>query len=70
MTQRLVEFLMPAMPSINMAEMRSRTDLVRAGDGLYSGKGQVTMAGDWTVTVSAMKDGMELGTSTMTVTAK
>jgi hypothetical protein len=37
------EFYM-AMPSVNMPEMRTRTDLAHVGDGTYRRTGQVTMA--------------------------
>ena len=65
-----VEFLMPAMPSMNMAEMRTKADLMPIGNGMYQGKGQVMMAGNWTVTVMALKNGQEIGSKTLTVAAK
>jgi uncharacterized GH25 family protein len=65
-----VEFLMPAMPSMNMAEMRTKADLMPTGNGMYQGKGQVMMAGNWNVTVMAMKNGQEIGSKTLTVAAK
>ena len=65
-----VEFQMPAMPAMNMAEMKNKTELAPAGNGVYRGKGQVMMAGDWNVTVMAMRNGQELGTKQLTVTAK
>lgn len=64
------EFYMPAMPSMNMPEMRTKTDLTHAGNGMYRGKGQVTMAGDWDVTVTVMRGGQEIGRRTVTLTAK
>ena len=64
------EFYMPAMPAMKMAEMRSKTDLRSAGDGVYRGNGQVMMAGNWEVTVMAMRNGQELGSKKLTVTAK
>ena len=68
--QVTVEFQMPAMPQMNMAEMKTKTDLARTGEGLYTGKGQVMMAGNWNVTVMAMRGGQELATKKLTVTAK
>src|SRR6266545_5447678 len=56
------EFYMPAMPAMKMPEMRMKTDLMPAGNGTYRGKGQVMMAGNWDVTVMAMRGGQELGT--------
>jgi nitrogen fixation protein FixH len=64
------EFYMPAMPAMKMPEMRIKTDLMPAGNGTYRGKGQVMMAGNWDVTVMAMRGGQELGTRKLTVTAK
>lgn len=64
------EFYMPAMPSMNMPEMRTKTDLTHAGNGMYGGKGQVTMAGDWDVTVTVMRGGQEVGRRTLKLTAK
>jgi uncharacterized GH25 family protein len=64
------EFYMAAMPSMNMPEMRTKTDLTHAGNGMYRGKGQVTMAGDWDVTVRVMRSGQEIGSKKMTLTAK
>lgn len=64
------EFYMPAMPAMKMAEMRSKAALSSAGDGVYRGNGQVMMAGTWEVTVMAMRNGQELGSKKLTVTAK
>jgi uncharacterized GH25 family protein len=64
------EFYMASMPSMNMPEMRTKTDLTHAGNGMYRGKGQVTMAGDWDVTVRVVRSGQEIGSKKMTLTAK
>jgi uncharacterized GH25 family protein len=64
------EFFMAAMPAMKMPEMRMKTDLPSARDGVYRGKGQVMMAGNWDVTVMAMRNGQELATKKVTVTAK
>jgi hypothetical protein len=64
------EFYMAAMPSMNMPEMRSKADLTHAGNGLYRGQGQVSMAGSWDVTVTVMRGGQEIGSKKMTLTAK
>lgn len=64
------EFFMPAMPSMNMPEMRTKTDLAHVGNGVYRGKGQVSMAGNWDVTVMAMRGGREIGSKKIVVTAK
>ena len=65
-----VEFQMPAMPQMNMAEMKNSSDLASAGGGLYRGKGQVVMAGTWNVTVMAMKNGQAIASQKLAVTAK
>ena len=65
-----VEFFMPAMPEMKMAEMRTKTDLTPAGNGMYRGAGQVMMAGNWEVTVMAMRNGQEIGRKKLSVTAK
>lgn len=64
------EFFMAAMPSMNMPEMRTKTELAHVSDGMYRGKGQVTMAGNWDVTVMVMRGGQEIGSKKMTLTAK
>ena len=46
------------------------TDLRPAGNGTYHGKGQAMMAGNWDVTVMAMRAGQDLGTKKLTLTAK
>jgi len=53
-----VTLIMPAMPSMNMPEMKSSCELVwKAGSQMYMGKGQAPMAGTWNVTVEARKNG-------------
>ena len=64
------EFFMAAMPSMKMPEMRTKAELAHEGNGMYRGKGQVTMAGNWDVTVMAMRGGQEIGSRKITVTAK
>ena len=64
------EFYMAAMPSMNMPEMRTKTDLTHAGNGMYRGNGQVSMAGNWDVTVMVMRGGQEIGSKKVTLTAK
>ena len=64
------EFFMAAMPAMKMPEMRMKTDLAHTGNGTYRGNGQVMMAGDWDVTVMAMRNGQELASKTLTVAAK
>src|SRR5205814_3231363 len=56
-----VQFLMPAMPTMNMPAMRSEAKLSPAGGGTYRGAGQVMMAGRWDVTVTVTRGGQRLG---------
>jgi hypothetical protein len=63
-------FSMPAMPSMNMPEMRSSAVLQPAGDGRYRGIGQLSMAGTWNVRITVTQDGRELGTKTLSIIAK
>lgn len=65
-----VTFFMPAMPSMNMPEMRQTARLAHAGRGVYRGTGEIPMAGHWEVTVSVARDGQSLGSKTLTVTAR
>ena len=65
-----VLFVMPAMPAMKMPEMRNEVKLTSAGGGTYTGTGQVTMAGKWTVTVSVKQGGKEIGQKKLTLTAK
>ena len=65
-----VEFYMAAMPSMNMAEMRNRVDLAHESGGRYQGTGNVMMAGGWDVTVRVNRDGQEVDSETLSVTAQ
>jgi hypothetical protein len=65
-----VEFYMPAMPQMNMPEMRDRATLQHESGGTYRGTGQVVMGGDWAVTVTATRGGEEIGRRTLHVTAQ
>jgi hypothetical protein len=53
--------IMPAMPSMGMPEMKNTVALAWANDhGMYMGKGQPGMAGNWTVIVEARRNGAVL----------
>ena len=52
----MVTFVMPAMPAMNMPEMKSSFELPWvAARQMYVGKGQPPMAGTWNVLVEATK---------------
>jgi hypothetical protein len=55
-----IALVMPAMPAMGMGEMRSAIDLAWNGSE-YVGKGNVALAGPWTVTVEARRGGQLLG---------
>jgi Cu(I)/Ag(I) efflux system membrane fusion protein len=56
-----VQFVMPAMPTMNMPAMRSEAKLAPAGGGVYRGTGQLMMAGRWEATVTVTRAGKRLG---------
>jgi hypothetical protein len=61
---------MPAMPAMNMGEMRRTVKLEPVSDGMYRGKGDVPMAGRWNVTVSVSVHGRALANKKLTITVK
>ena len=65
-----VQFFMPAMPEMKMAEMKNTVPLTHEGAGRYRGTGNVMMAGKWDTTVMVMRGGQEIGSRTIEVTAK
>jgi hypothetical protein len=65
-----VEFFMPAMPEMNMAEMRNTVPLTHAGDGRYQGTGNVMMSGNWDATVTVTRGGGITATEKFAITAK
>ncbi len=72
----IVELVMPAMPSMNMAEMRNKTtlkpspDATLAAAGTYVGSGQVMMAGKWSTVISVKVNGKDYAEKKLTLTAK
>jgi hypothetical protein len=65
-----VQFFMPAMPQMKMAEMKNTVPLKHEGSGRYRGTGNVMMAGTWDTTVMVMRGGQEIGSRKLQVTAK
>jgi hypothetical protein len=56
--QVTVTLVMPAMPSMNMPEMRNSFALAWSADRqIYAGNGKVPMSGSWSATVEARKNG-------------
>jgi RND family efflux transporter MFP subunit len=65
-----VTLYMPPMPSMNMPAMTSDATLTHAADGVYRGKGTVSMAGRWDVTIAVTRDGRRLASKQMTLVAR
>jgi RND family efflux transporter MFP subunit len=65
-----VRLYMPAMPSMNMPAMSSQATLAQVADGVYRGKGMVSMSGRWDVTVTALKDGQRVASKQTALVAK
>lgn len=63
-------FSMPAMPSMNMPEMRTTVMLTPHGDGRYRGTGRLSMAGTWNVRLTVTRDSEELGTQNLSIVAR
>jgi RND family efflux transporter MFP subunit len=59
--QVTVTFVMPAMPTMGMPEMRNSFQLPFT-QGMYMGKGNIGMAGPWNVTVEARRNGQVIAT--------
>lgn len=59
-------FNMPSMPSMNIPVVK----LTSAGNGAYKASGTIGMTGDWDVTVTASRNGQQLGTKKIRLTAK
>jgi len=58
-----VKLIMPAMPAMNMPEMKGSIDLHwMASQQMYVGRGQAPTAGTWNVFVEARKNGAVIAT--------
>jgi RND family efflux transporter MFP subunit len=69
--QVTVTFVMPAMPSMGMPEMKSSFELAWSGsEQKYVGKGQPGMSGSWSVTVEARRNGAVIATIHSHLSAK
>ncbi len=66
-----VTLVMPAMPAMNMPEMRNTFELPWVADRqMYLGKGNVPTAGSWNVTVEASRNGKSLAVYRARLAAK
>jgi nitrogen fixation protein FixH len=64
-----VTFFMAAMPTMNMAAMKTVIKGVEKGEGMYEGKGDLGSGGIWQVTITARQNGQIVGSKKMTVKA-
>jgi Cu(I)/Ag(I) efflux system membrane fusion protein len=69
--QVTVTLVMPAMPSMNMPEMKNSFPLAwTAGRQMYVGKGKVPMAGSWNALVEASRNGAVIASARTRLSAK
>jgi Cu(I)/Ag(I) efflux system membrane fusion protein len=67
----MVTLVMPAMPAMNMPEMKSSFELPWvAGRQMYVGKGQAPMAGTWNVIVEARRNGTAIASTRTHMSAR
>jgi nitrogen fixation protein FixH len=64
-----VTFFMPAMPSMNMAAMKTVIKGADKGGGVYEGKGDLGSGGIWQVTITARQNGQIVASKKLTVKA-
>jgi RND family efflux transporter MFP subunit len=66
-----VNIVMPAMPAMNMPEMKSSVDLAwNAAQHAYIGRGRPGMAGSWNIIAEATRNGAVIATSRTRMTAQ
>jgi Cu(I)/Ag(I) efflux system membrane fusion protein len=69
--QLIVTLVMPAMPSMNMPEMKNSFPLAWvAGQQMYVGKGNVPMSGSWNVLAEARRNGAVIASARTRMSAK
>lgn len=64
-----VTLVMPAMPAMNMPEMRSSVELKWNGKE-YEGRDSIQMAGTWNVAIEVSRGGQMLGTQRASINAR
>lgn len=64
-----IVLLMPADPKTKHPEMRTEGTLNNVGAGKYNAIAVVGMAGDWIITVTASRNGKQIGQTKQTLTA-
>ena len=63
-------YFMPAMPSMNMPEMRDSFPLAHQADGRYAGNVRLSMGGTWIVTVTASRGEESVARKVFNIIAK
>ena len=64
-----IVLVMPADPKTKHPEMRTEGKLNNVGAGKYNGVAIVSMAGDWEITVTASRNGKQIGQKKQKLTA-
>ena len=64
-----IVLVMPADPKTKHPEMKSEGKLNNVGKGRYNGIVMVTMAGDWDVTITAVRNGKQIAQKKEKLTA-
>lgn len=67
--QVIAIFYMPAMPTMEMAAMKTTATLSDSGNGLYQGTGELGSGGIWQVSITAQKNGQTLANKQMNISA-
>ena len=65
----MLVLVMPADPKTKHPEMKTEGKLNNIGKGKYNGYAMVTMAGDWTVTATAIRNGKRIAQKKEKLTA-
>ncbi len=68
--QVAVRLYMAPMPSMNMPAMYADATLLHVAAGTYRGRGKVSMAGQWDVTVNATRDGSRVASAQFGLVAR
>lgn len=63
-------YFMPAMPTMNMPEMRDSFTLVHRGEGEYAGNVRLSMGGTWVVTIAANRGDAPVARKVVNIVAK
>lgn len=64
-----VQFFMPAMPEMGMAEVKNSAQLNEQADGTYAGQMELSSGGTWQVTIRAEQNGKLILTKRLNISA-